>query len=154
MIGDENDALMEAVRAGIKSPCAKSKRGVVIWSPSDTLVYATGFNHPPRQMACDGSKACRDACGKLCIHAERHALDQLRVRKPGLHMLHVKVVDGAPVPSGPPSCWQCSRDILEADIEHMWLMHDDGLRAYSAREFHELTLDHHHLPVIISREGG
>ena len=149
---DENEALLEAVKAAMDSPCAKSQRGVVIWHPDASVIYARGYNHPPEEMACDGSEACRAACGKLCIHAERSALDEIDIPKfCGFQMLHVKVVDGEPVPSGPPSCWQCSRHILEAGIDQMWLLHEDGLRSYSSREFHELTLKHHNLPVIFSR---
>jgi hypothetical protein len=65
----------------------------------------------------------------------------------GLEMLHVKVTEHGSVPSGPPSCWQCSRHIVAAGIKYMWLFHDDGLRRYDALEFHELTLRHHGLPV-------
>ena len=55
-------------------------------------------------------------------------------------MLHVQVVEDRIVPSGPPSCPQCSKLILESGIAGMWLLHDDGWKRYDAREFHELTL--------------
>ncbi len=140
-----------AVQAAKMSPCAKSQRGVVIWRGSD--VVATGANHQPMPMVCDGSEACRVDCGKLCIHAERDALNIAGEQARGAELLHVKVADGKPVVSGSPSCWQCSRDILEAGIRTVWLLQADGLVAYAAIEFHEISLKHHGLPVITVKDG-
>ena len=161
---DENGALKVAVEAARQSPCAKSNRGVIIWKRDwppwvAEYFFVTGHNHPPEPMKCDGSEACRAACNKLCIHAETDALFNFgRWSEPeeeheqrlvdGFEMLHVKVVDGAAVPSGQPSCWQCSRDILAVQLKAMWLLHEDGLRSYTPLEFHELTLRHHGLPII------
>lgn len=63
-------------------------------------------------------------------------------------MLHTKValVDGlwVSVPGGPPSCSDCSKLILEAGIDGMWLMEKREGEArpvrYTASEFHEQTL--------------
>ena len=113
-----------------------------------------GFNHPPAPFTCDGSTACREACGKVCVHAEADALLQATKGLPdpwfmgGAEMLHVKVVNGREVPSGPPSCWQCSRLILESGIAGMWLLHEEGFQRYTPEEFHRLTLEHCGLPVI------
>lgn len=146
-------ALALAVDSARRSRCQKSQRGVVLWVPApggQGALIERGWNyradlgrHGPR---CDGSDACRAACGRLCIHAEQDALDQARGAQVDLsraQMLHVKTVDGEPVPSGRPSCWQCSRAILAAGVRWMWLLHEDGLRAYHAGEFHRLTLNHH-----------
>lgn len=148
-----NEAAMAAVRVGAASPCAKSKRGVVIFD--QTRVLALGNNHPPRGFACSGSEACRAACPKLCVHAEQAALAALGPVDPttgepwaNLDLLHVKVVDGLPVPSGPPSCWQCSRAILDhGGIIGVWLLHEQGWRFYTAHDFHVLTLAACDLPV-------
>lgn len=148
-----SDFLPMAVAFGRKSPCAKSKRGVVIFDPHLGLVCG-GFNHPPTGFSCDESDACRAACGKLCLHAEAEALrripaDSARYR---LQLLHIKVVDGDPVPSGPPSCWQCSKEIVASGIGLVWLWHDDDgdpyFRPYSPSDFHAMTLRRHGLPVI------
>ncbi len=137
---DEHWALSVAVGVANQSPCRKSQRGVVIWAP--TGLVATGYNHLPAGMICDGSATCREHCGKRCIHAEAHALlCALRGAALVSDMLHVKVVAREPVPSGGPSCWQCSRHILDRGIRRMWLLHEDGLRAYTAEEFHRLTLE-------------
>ncbi len=140
-----------AVEAAKLSPCAKTQRGVVIWK--EDVVCVAGCNHQPSPMVCDGSDECRAACGKLCIHAERHALNLAGERALGADLLHVKVADGKPVVSGSPSCWQCSRDILEAGIRTVWLLQADGLVAYTAVEFHQLSLKHHGLPVITVKDG-
>lgn len=140
-------AIEAAIAVAQKSPCAKSKRGVVIFGP-DTEFVAEGFNGPPRGFACDGSDACHAACGKVCVHAEQRALVEAESLPELTDLVHVKVVNGKAVPSGPPSCWQCSRAILGSDVQRVWLLHDDGLRCYSPDEFHEQTLLHCGLPVI------
>lgn len=148
----------EAVKVGNRSPCQKSQRGVVIIEDrrDGPWVCAAGYNAPPLGFGCDGSEVCRSACSKLCVHAEAAAIQDIwrgeRVFGP-LHMLHVKVVRHQAVASGPPSCWQCSREIADSTIvEGVWLLHDDGgsLRPhyYPRDAFHEQTLLHCGLPVI------
>jgi len=151
----EQEAFIDACEVGARSPCVKSKRGVVIFDRHLGLLV-TGFNQPPPPFTCDGSDACKEACGQLCIHAEMDALMQLgrphyhavTTHGEGLELLHVKVGPLGSMPSGPPSCWQCSRQIVYAGIKYVWLYHEDGLRRYDGLEFHELTLQHHSLPVI------
>ena len=153
---DEHKALDAAVKVAMRSPCMKTQRGVVIFE-RDNGVMAEGFNHTPHPYQCTGTAACRAACKKICIHAEMDALMKLTTSKwhpwwmdrdgrSCLEMLHVKVVDGKPVASGPPYCWQCSRHILESGIGKMWLLHEEGLHAYTALEFHQLTLEFCGLP--------
>ena len=142
-------ALSLAVEAGALATCQKSLRGVVIFHPHDPRRIAA-FNGPPAPFACDGSAACRAACNQVAVHAEERAIvaalaDGFQLDL-GWQMLHVKVVDGQAVPSGPPSCVKCSRLILEAGISTMWLLHADGLVSYPAERFHELSLAHHGLP--------
>jgi len=145
----EQQALNLAVMSANASPCAKSKRGVVLFH-RETGVMGTGFNHPPHPFMCDGSVECREHCSKVCIHAEADALLKSPFKQgvlPECEMLHVKVVDGEAVPSGPPSCWQCSRLILASKVKGIWLLHQGGLRFYPAEEFHRITLHHHGLPI-------
>jgi deoxycytidylate deaminase len=143
----KNDALRDAVYFANRSPCAKSKRGVVIFNESG--ICAAGYNAPPEPFVCTGDNDCRDACGKTCVHAEQAAL--LEYDGHGLRgqpqMLHVKTVDGVAVPSGPPSCWQCSKLILASGIvSGIWLLHEDGLRLYDPVTFHRMTLQYCSLP--------
>lgn len=135
----ERDALKDAIIAASHSGCHKSQRGVVIFHRRFGL-HTSGTNYPPSPFSCDGSKECRKACNKICIHAEQDALLKSGTPLLGYEMLHVKVVDDKAVPSGQPSCWQCSRLILAAKLRCMWLLHEDGLRSYMPLEFHALTL--------------
>lgn len=147
----------QAREIAMQSGCMTSPRGVVVWpmppypmrhalNPA-RLVLARGTNHQPDPHRCDGSKECQDACAKLCVHAEGAALRALGhpwAGLGGLHMLHVKVnADGSLAPKGEPSCWQCSREILDSKaIAYMWLAGSDGLDPYEAGAFHEATLRH------------
>ncbi len=131
-----------AVLASLRSPC-QSKRGVAIFTP--TGLISTGYNHQPMNFICDGSDRCKSTCGKTAIHAEQHAiLSAPRLEIFGAHMLHVKTVDGIPVASAGPSCLECSKLILDAGIETMWLLLDDGWNSYSAEQFHLETLSSFH----------
>lgn len=148
-------ALALAVEVARQSPCAKSQRGVVLFRDErlgqrgHREPIAVGFNAPPQPFACDGSAACRGACNQVAVHAEQAALMYAAAhgrKTDQAEMLHVKVVDGVAVPSGGPSCWQCSRLLLEAGVAGMWLLHEDGLRRYDAITFHRLTLESCGLP--------
>ena len=154
-----------AIRAALWSPCEKSKRGAVVFYMYSTgdrgMKIATGFNGPPGAIACTGTDACRAVCGRACVHAESRAIRAACERaKPqdgspaleGLEILHAKIVAGELVAGGPPSCWQCSREILDAGLGSVWLyeldveapasaaIHGKGVwRRYSAAEFHAVT---------------
>lgn len=145
----EHDALEAAIAVAQRSPCRKSTRGVVIFNTRG--VVAQGFNHPPEPFLCTGDDECRASCNKICVHAEQAALLDYDGRgnpadEPDL--LHVKVERGVGVPSGPPSCWQCSRLILLVpDIQGVWLLHGGALCRYSPVEFHRQTLRNCGLPM-------
>lgn len=111
----------------MRGTCQKSKRGAVIFNSSE-LPLAAAWNAPPSPFKCDGSPACRTACGKICVHAERGALDRLLIHpRLGLgyqetyDVLHVKVIGDVVVAGGPPSCVTCSREMLSAGIANVWL---------------------------------
>jgi deoxycytidylate deaminase len=127
-----------AVAVANTSPCAKSKRGVVIYDR--VVMMAHGTNGPPTPFVCTGSATCRWNCPKLCEHAEAAALRNLEGSRVGYQLLHIKTVDGEPVASGGPSCVDCSKAILaDGRISGVWLMHEDGWRRYDPVEFHELS---------------
>lgn len=142
-----------AVVLAAAGPCAKSKRAALVFNAFGA-VLGEGFNAQPKPFACDGSAACRASCGKICVHAEAAALRNAEGRTQGMHMLHVKAVDCKAVPSGPPSCWQCSREILAAGISMVWLLHESGWTPYPAAEFHRRTLEHERLPVLMGGAHG
>lgn len=145
-----------ATEMGAMSPCEKSRRGVVIWFvgwPPGTPDAVVDHNRPA-SGDCDGSEACRAACSKICIHAEQgaifsalHLIHDDRARLRGAELLHVKVVDGAPVPGGPPSCVDCSKLILESGISGVWLWEvERGWVRRDAYTFHCETLLNLKLP--------
>lgn len=126
-----------AVDASGWSPC-RSKRGVVIFSDGD--VISLGHNYKPRGFDCDDSNECKATCRREAIHAEQQALMSAGNRAHASEMLHVKTVDGTLVPSGGPSCVECSKLALAAGIAWVWLYHDTGWRRYTGKEFHALSL--------------
>lgn len=142
-------ALEAAVEAGRQSPCQKSKRGVVIFHEKMPHVIASAWNTPPEGFVCSGDETCQKYCGKLCVHAEIAALLKAGPNAAGCDMLHVKVVNGEAVASGPPSCADCSKAIIEAKIVTMYLVHQNSLLGYDARNFHALSLSNNHLPVLL-----
>jgi deoxycytidylate deaminase len=137
----ETVALEWAVAATKNSPC-RSKRGVVIWN--NGRFVSRGWNDQPRGFVCDGSELCKATCGKTAVHAEQMALVAGNGSQfLGSELLHVKTVNGVAVPSGKPSCLECSKLILCSGISAIWLLHVGGLRKYLAAEFHRLTLENH-----------
>ncbi len=163
-------------RLAMISPCSKSKRAAIVYDAEGETLWGFGYNTPPLGMYCDGSPACRKSCGQTCIHAEQMALrsaiynlaaesgraDILDRERPlpsgvwvgarsslfGLTMLHVKVVDGDVVPGGPPSCWQCSREILEHRLAGFWLFEITSTNAlrcdYAGCDDHVTHAEHFH----------
>lgn len=137
----EEWALAQAVEAAKNSKC-KSQRGVVIWHRDEGLM-SMGWNAPPKPYICDGSDACRKNCAKTAVHAEQAALLRFKhdtIKIEDCEMIHVKIIDGQAVTSDKPSCWQCSKLILESGIKTMWLFREEGFTRYSAEDFHEQTL--------------
>jgi deoxycytidylate deaminase len=121
-----------------QSGCQKSKRGAVLVGRGGRMFV--GYNRPAIG-SCDGSVACRRDCSKICIHAEQTALLEAGHDAWLGEMFHIKVVDGAPVPSGEPSCVECSKLMLRAHISGMWLLQADGWRRWPMPDFHEATLE-------------
>lgn len=138
---DENWALNRAAEISKNSPC-QSKRGVIIWDRDFGLI-STGYNSPPDRKDCNGSDKCKLNCNKTAIHAEQMAIlninDNIHKYK-NPEMLHIKTIDGKPVFSDKPCCWQCSKLILKLGIKYMWLYKKEGLVKYLSEDFHNQTL--------------
>lgn len=171
-------AIAAAVDAAGRSLCAKSKRGAAVFRRACSTgccerVLGIGWNAQPGPFVCTGSDACKAACGKLCVHAELRAIRAAIGNgwAGSLELVHAKVVDGQLVAGGGPSCWQCSREILDVGIAAVWLFEavritasdvtgdvvsaESGLlgtwRRYSAEEFHRATAAHHGLQLEVRR---
>lgn len=125
--------------------CAKSARVALLVMPAGDGVLAV---NKPAVGRCDGSEACRRDCGKICVHAEEGVILMAGRHAEGADVVHLKLVDGLPVPSGDPSCHTCSRLMLRAGVARMWLLQSDGWRSWSALEFHRATLAHLGLHVV------
>lgn len=137
-----------AVRAANTSPCAKSKRGVVLFfvNVNGGLRFSSaGFNSPPGGLSCLRTEACAERCASYCVHAEQRALAAVRHGDPisRLEAVHVKTVDGQLVAGGGPSCLPCANAVLDAEIAAFWLYEvgePPRWRRYTAREFYDATV--------------
>ncbi len=129
-----------AIECADQSPCQKSKRGAVLFMGD--VPVGGAFNGPPTGYECRDNGSCRRVCAERCMHAEERVfikagrLIDLAV----CEMVHVKIRDGLLMPSGNPSCWQCSRTIVDVGLAGMWLYHEEGWKRYTAKEFNDLTL--------------
>jgi deoxycytidylate deaminase len=160
------EAAIRAAREGrAQGACLKSSRGAAVFSRA-LGVFGVGHNGQPPPFQCRGDAACREACGKLCVHAEERAIMAALPLRMGravtLELVHVKVVGGELVAGGGPSCVTCSRTILDVGLDGVWLYEqpvwidrpsqgffpkvteypdgDPRWRRYTAEEFHHLTL--------------
>lgn len=132
-----------AIDAASWSPCGKSNRGVVAFELEHGRLAGQGANAPVG-VECTFDDRCRRVCPKICEHAEAACLRTLEFDR--VDLVHVKAIQGTTrhelVPSGPPSCWQCSKAIVQdGRVEGVWLYHEDGWRRYLVAEFHRLTLE-------------
>jgi deoxycytidylate deaminase len=158
VIAPDQHLIDTAVEIARNSPCSKSRRGVVVFDRDRRQWVSGGFNGPPAGAPCAGTLACREICGKRCVHAEARAIRKI-VARLGLEnleaydALHVKIdAAGELAAGGGPSCWQCSRDVVDVGLGGFWLYEQPlpcppvGLtlpppawRRYTAAEFHAAT---------------
>lgn len=146
-----------ALDAAARSPC-RSKRGVALFDPRTGAHRGSGHNGPPAGRPCPGREVCAGTCGQRSVHAEVRALrdaERLWIPHYGgggpgeLDLVHVELApDGGVVACDGPSCWQCSREILDVGfVGGVWLYERDLLGVarpmwcrYSADEFYRVTL--------------
>lgn len=148
--------VLAAIDEADYSPCRKSTRGAAVftWNAihSGGAITGTGCNHPAAG-SCSPTAPCGggdrmiglvSACSLVCEHAEEAALRRASaIALFPSEIVHVKVVRGDLVPSGPPSCITCSRAILCSGlIDLVWLYHEDGWVSRTASGFHAATLRH------------
>ena len=138
---EANKYIEEAIKEAEKSLCNKSKRGIII--VKNDIIIGRGFNNPPLDLLCE-PEYCYPICNQYCIHAEENAIFDALMNNydlNGSRMYHIKIKEGEVRTSGMPSCVNCSKKILHLGIAEFVLKHDVGYRVYSAREFHELSLE-------------
>lgn len=140
-----------ALEMARRSPC-RSQRGVVIYDPTTGTYRGAGYNGPPAPFECPGRDHCRGFCGQLAVHAEMRALRSVSGASVALDLVHVeRAPDGRVVACSGPSCWQCSREIVDVGfVAGVWLYQVASSGAawcrYSAVEFHGATLKSCGLP--------
>ncbi len=130
-----------AAKEAKKSPCQKSKRGVVI--VKDGEIIGRGFNAPPDGFECE-SDICKSICSKYAIHAEMNAMHNALENGyniEGSRLYHINAQDGQMQTSGKPSCVDCSKHILRWKIKEVVLKQLGGYGLYNAKEFHEESLE-------------
>ncbi len=135
-----------AVEEANNSPCAKSKRGAVVFD-KDFNILGSGHNHPHRGSHCRPDH-CYGICRIFTVHAEEDAIDKViakyRQTYPevlsGASILHIKSIEGRSSISGDPSCSRCSGVSIKHDLREFILLHENGFVAYTVREFHDLSL--------------
>jgi deoxycytidylate deaminase len=136
-------AMRDMVAWASKGPCQKSRRGVLMVGDG---YMAIDRNAPAGGRTCDGSPACAASCASTCNHAEERAVIAAMRRGYTLaraHMIHVAVTaDGTPRDKAVPGCVTCSRLMLEAGVEHVWLWGGIPARwqSWTADAFHTATL--------------
>jgi deoxycytidylate deaminase len=147
-----NPAWVEAAVNAAKHSTCLSQRGAAVFTRHG-LVWSTGHNRMPPGFTCTSDAACKATCGRAAIHAEQAALRQAGHTPADSELLHIKIVDGQPIPSGPPSCLNCSVAMLTHGIVAVWLLHTAPVSGppvwtrYDAADFHSRTLEHHGITV-------
>lgn len=133
-----------AVQAARLSTCGSTHRGAVAYVPAEDFIDAVGWNRPPVGGECQHTAACREDCGQVAVHAEAMVLQQCRLtlRVPIFEIVHVRADEGELQTSGPPSCWQCARLMLDdGRVIAVWLYHAvTGWRRYTIIEFYDATM--------------
>lgn len=141
--------LQVAANEARKSLCLRSSCGAAL--VKDGRILGTGYNAPPQDdlshRAClttwpSARKPKSDRT--CCVHAEwRTLLRALKVHPravEGSTMVFVRVdTAGLPRTSGKPYCTVCSRLAFDAGVGFWILRHAEGIRQYTAAEYHQLS---------------
>ena len=138
------DIVQAAIKESQKSPCF-SKRGVALFNNKTLEAIGVAYNSPPRpstEFSCTKDLTCKKTCSKFAVHAEQRVLLKFPQESyANVDLLHIKTVGKQGVPSGPPSCPDCSKLIVENKISGVWLYHENGWQRYSSTDFHKKTLE-------------
>lgn len=136
----------EALKQCDKSGCLSSQCGAVI--VNNGLVLGTGTNSPPgnekiRACAKDGLPVDFKSDRTCCVHAEERAILDAMTMGPdllkGASLYFVRKKAGEKVFAGKPYCTICSKLALDVGIKEFVLWHENGITAYEAKEYNELS---------------
>lgn len=123
----DEHVIAHALEVAALSPC-RSKRGVALYDPRTGAHRGSGFNGPPGLLTCPGRAICSGTCGQRSVHAEVRALRSAATyfdNHPSgpYDLVHVELAaDGGVKPCSGPSCWQCSREILDVGfVGGVWI---------------------------------
>lgn len=135
------DAATEEAR---RSPCAKSKRGAVVFKNGKIL--GLDNNHPNLPHTCIPD-ACMNFCAFYTTHAERGACQDAIAKGNninGASILHMKIKNNEIIPVDTAECFDCSSYLVRLRargvyIAELILMHVDEnqvlFRGYTIDEF-------------------
>lgn len=150
LFGDEKSRAEEFFREVLnecdKSFCLSSQSGCVI--VKNNRIIGRGTNSPPGNEKIE--KCFKDDLPEnfrsdktCCIHAEQRAiLDALSRGKnevAGSTLFYIRKKLGEKVLAGKPYCTMCSKFALDAGVKEFVLWHEEGITAYGAREYNELS---------------
>jgi deoxycytidylate deaminase len=141
------EVLQVALEQSFQSVCL-SQRGSVIWTENDRshpTILGKGYNRHVG-LGCTRDAVCKANCCDKAVHAEQVALmdalwNSLHMLNKFTYALHAKTVNEALVPSGPPSCEECSKMLLASPlrIHGVYLYHEPGWVLYPMKQFHYLS---------------
>lgn len=144
--------LDDAQKLAKRATCRQRKCGAVVVRNGD--IIGVGYNSPPgnleSQRRCHIQKS--DLHEKItdntcCVHAERRAISKAvkksRGTLSGATIYFTSVDDkGIRLPSGDIYCTDCSKNSLDEGIFEWVLERKDGVYAYGAEEFNNLSYDY------------
>lgn len=174
-------AVNAALLAACQSPCVKSKRGAAVFHPFSGFVSTGAYNSRPDMKCDQVCQPGRhlggviqqgrneiSKCSQMCLHAEQRAIrfalsafERSQFVADGdfafpIHdceLVHVKIdnTTGNLVPSGPPSCILCAKEIADVGLYGVWLYEERAWKAedpdskpgwnfYTTKTFWERTL--------------
>lgn len=136
----------EALKESQKSGCLSSARGCVI--VNNGLIIGRGTNSPPgneKIMACfkDELPSTFRSDHSCCVHAEQRAIMDALTLGPnlvrGATLYYIRRGENGKVFSRKPSCTICSKLALDVGIKEFVLWHENGITAYEANEYNQLS---------------
>ncbi len=144
-----NKYLERCIELALQSTCERHRCGSVI--VKENQIIGEGYNSPPRNLK--SQKRCHIKKNEYdvkvtdktcCVHAEQRAIfDTLKRHGNGIegstiYFIRINKQD-QPTFAGEPYCTICSKSILDQGIAEFVLKTEQGLIAYEAEEYNDLS---------------